>query len=86
MIMNEEAELERIRLHTAATGQRIHRIDVLLDEQARILKMDSSLNPWGDWQKRRHTIGRIEMRVFAVTLTMAALAAFLAGFWTARLH
>lgn len=90
MIMDEEAELERIRLYMAAARHRTRRLDVLLDEQERILKMDPSLNLGGDWrrdwQRQRHAIGRIEMRVFAATFGLAALAAFLAGFWTARLH
>ena len=85
MTMDREAELERIRLFTTAARQRIRRLDVLLDEQVRILDLDPSLNPHPERRRtKRHVISLVELRVFAIAFALAALAAFLAGFWMAR--
>ena len=88
MTMDQDAELERIRLYTAAARQRIRRLDILLDEQVRILDLDPTLNgnSRSKSHRRGHLITRAELQVFAVTFAVAALGAFLAGFWSARLH
>lgn len=86
MTMEQEAELERIRLFTAAARQRIRRLDILLDEQVRILDLDPSLASHSRASQPGQLITRIELQVFAATFAAAALAAFLAGYWIARLN
>lgn len=87
MTMDSSAELERIRQFTTAAKQRIRRLDVLLDEQVRILDLDPALNGRRlGQQSRGHLITQMELRVFKVAVALASLGAFLAGFWTARLH
>ena len=83
--MNREAELERIRLFSIAARQRIHRLDVLLDEQVRVLDPDQPLNGemFRKWTKGR-LITRIELQVFSVVFLVASASAFLTGFWVAR--
>ena len=84
MTMDHEAELERIRLFTTAARQRIRRLDVLLDEQVRILELDPSLNLHAERRRaKRHLITLVELRVFAIAFAFAALGAFVAGFWIA---
>ena len=85
--MDNEAELERIRQFRATARQRIRRLDVLLDEQARILDLDPDLKAMAHGkQTKGHLITEVEIRLFAITLAIGALSAFLAGFWTARFH
>ena len=83
--MDSEAELERIRQFRTAARQRLRRLDVMLDEQMRILDLDPALNGHGHGPKGR-TVSQVELRFFAVAFGLAALGAFLAGFWIARLH
>jgi hypothetical protein len=78
-MMDRNAELERIRLYAAATRQRIHRLDVLLDDQARILNLDPLLKTDG---KQSFTL--FDIQVYSVTFLLASTGGFLAGFWTAR--
>ncbi len=87
MTMDSTAELERIRQFTTAAKQRIRRLDILLDEQIRILDLDPSLN--GGQLRRRsrgHLITRMELRIFGLAVASASVGAFLAGFWMARFH
>ena len=85
MTMDREAELERILKFTAAARQRIRRLDVLLDEQVRILTLDPALNQRsGSRRLKRHRFTMLEIRAFAITCLVASLGAFLAGFWSAR--
>ena len=79
-MMDRDAELERIRLYAAATRQRIHRLDVLLDDQARILNLDPLLNT----KDGQHSFTLFDIQVYSVTFLLASTGAFLAGFWTAR--
>jgi hypothetical protein len=85
MIMDLEAELERIRQYSAVARHRIRRLDVMLEEQARILNLDPALNA-AVFEKRPggHLITLVEIRVFAVGFVLASLAAFLSGYWTAH--
>jgi hypothetical protein len=86
-MMDRQSELERIRQYTGTARLRIRRLDSLLDEQIRILDLDPSLN--GRSNRRRstsHPVTLTEMRMFFATFLLAALGAFLAGFWTARFH
>ena len=82
--MDSEAELERIRQFSTSARQRLRRLDVLLDEQMRILDLDPALNSRDHGPKGR-SISRMELRFFAGAFGLAALGAFLAGFWIARL-
>ena len=85
--MDSSAELERIRQFTTAAKQRIRRLDVLLDEQVRILDLDPALKSRRLCQRSKgYSITLIEIRVFGLAVALASLGAFLAGFWTARLH
>lgn len=86
--METDSELERIRQFTTAARQRIRRLDVLLDEQVRILELDPALNSatYSGGRYRGHSITKVEIRVFAFAFSMAALGAFLTGFWLARFH
>ena len=77
--MDRDAELERIRLYATATRQRIHRLDVLLDDQARILDLDPLLK-----NDAKHSFTLFDIQVYSVTFLLASTGAFLAGFWTAR--
>ena len=87
MTMDSSAELERIRQFTTAAKQRIRRLDVLLDEQVRMLDLDPALKSRGLGERsKQHLITAIELRVFGLAVALASLGAFLAGFWTARLH
>jgi hypothetical protein len=83
--MDSEAEVERIRLFTAAARQRIRRLDVLLDEQVRILALDPSLSGKTFYRRNKgHLITRLDLQVFAALFLLASLGSFLAGFWTAH--
>ena len=86
--MEREAELERIRQYTVAARQRARRLDVMLEEQVRILNLDPSLNSGLLLQKRGggHLITLVEIRVFAAGFLLASLSAFLAGYWTAHVR
>ena len=85
--MESEAELERIRQFTTAARHRLRRLDVLLDEQMRVLELDPLINLRGSRRRSRvHPITRLELRVFTIALGLAAMGAFVAGFWTARFH
>lgn len=85
--MDKDAELERIRQFTAAARQRIRRLDGLLDEQVRILELDPSLNGTAFRKRSRgHLVTMTELRIFALTVTLAAIGAFIAGFWSSRIH
>jgi len=85
--MEREAELERIRQYTVAARQRARRLDVMLEEQVRILNLDPSLNG-GLLRRKRggHLITLVEIRVFTAGFLLASLSAFLAGYWTAHVH
>ena len=82
--MDSEAELERIHQFATSTRQRLRRLDVLLDEQMRVLELDPLLN--GRGRPSVHAVTKTELRLFTIALGVAALGAFLAGFWTARLR
>ena len=87
MTMDSLAELERIRLFTKSSRQRIRRLDVLLDEQVRILKSDPAFKGRRlGKQSQGHRFTKVELRAFTIAFALAALGAFLSGFWTARLH
>jgi hypothetical protein len=79
--LDREAELERIRLYTLSAQQRIRRLDVLLDEQIRILKLDPALRA-AAFRRRGHArkFNMLEIRVFVAAFTIAALTAFYGGF------
>ncbi len=83
--MEREAELERIRQYSAAARHRVRRLDIMLEEQARILNLDPSLNA-NIFRKHPpgHLIKLSEIRVFGAVFLFASLGAFLAGYWTAH--
>ena len=84
MTMDREAELQRILKFTAAARQRIRRLDVLLDEQVRILALDPALSVRAAPRSAKgHRFTMFEVRMFAMSCLLASLAAFLAGYWSA---
>ena len=81
--LDKTSELERIRLYTLSARQRIRRLDVLLDEQIQVLRLDPALRS-SNFLKRAGTayrFGRIEVKVFLAAFTVAALTSFYAGYW-----
>ena len=85
--METGAELERIRQCATSARQRLRRLDVLLDDQMRVLDLDPLLKRRASRGKPAiHAITKTELRLFTIALGVAALGAFLAGFWTARLR
>lgn len=92
--MDHEAEMERIRLYSNAARQRIKRLDVLLEEQSRLLSLDESWSGLTLVQRPAavpevpppdgHVVTLAEVRFFLACITIGAFAAFVGGFWLGR--
>ena len=52
--MDSQAELGRIQQFTTASRHRIRRLDVLLEEQLRILQLDPTLSAKSTLRHKRH--------------------------------
>ena len=79
--LDRNAELERIRLYTLSARQRIRRLDVLLDEQVRILKLDPALQSAAFRRDEgAFSMGVWGVSVFFAAFVIASITAFYGGF------